>query len=52
MTAIVEVHTEQEASRAVDAGAQVIGVNARDLTTLDVDRSTFERIAPACRAAS
>jgi indole-3-glycerol phosphate synthase len=24
----------------------VIGVNARDLTTLEVDRSTFERIAP------
>ena len=46
MTALVEVHTEDEASRAVDAGARVIGVNARDLTTLDVDRSTFERIAP------
>ena len=46
MTALVEVHTEDEASRAVDAGATVIGVNARDLTTLDVDRSTFERIAP------
>jgi indole-3-glycerol phosphate synthase len=46
MTAIVEVHTEDEASRAVDAGASVIGVNARDLRTLEVDRSTFERIAP------
>ena len=46
MTAIVEVHTEDEASRAVDAGACVIGVNARDLKTLEVDRSTFERIAP------
>ena len=46
MTALVEVHTEEEASRALDAGAQVIGVNARDLHTLDVDRSTFERIAP------
>jgi len=46
MTALVEVHTEDEASRAVDAGATVIGVNARDLRTLDVDRSTFERIAP------
>src|SRR6059058_1536110 len=46
MTALVEVHTEEEASRAVDAGARVIGVNARDLHTLDVDRSTFERIAP------
>lgn len=46
MTALVEVHTEDEASRALDAGARVIGVNARDLKTLGVDRSTFERIAP------
>jgi indole-3-glycerol phosphate synthase len=46
MTALVEVHTEDEASRALDAGARVIGVNARNLHTLDVDRTTFERIAP------
>jgi indole-3-glycerol phosphate synthase len=46
MTALVEVHTEDEASRALDAGARVIGVNARNLNTLEVDRSTFERIAP------
>jgi indole-3-glycerol phosphate synthase len=46
MTALVEVHTEQEADRALAAGAKVIGVNARNLQTLDVDRSTFERIAP------
>jgi indole-3-glycerol phosphate synthase len=46
MTALVEVHTEDEASRALAAGARVIGVNARNLKTLDVDRSTFERIAP------
>ena len=46
MTALVEVHTEDEASRALDAGARVIGVNARDLKSLEVDRSAFERIAP------
>src|SRR5689334_15179808 len=46
MTALVEVHTEGEADRALAAGASVIGVNARNLTTLEVDRSTFERIAP------
>jgi indole-3-glycerol phosphate synthase len=46
MTALVEVHTEDDASRAIDAGASVIGVNARDLRTLEVDRSAFERIAP------
>jgi indole-3-glycerol phosphate synthase len=46
MTALVEVHTEQEADRALQAGARVIGVNARDLKTLEVDRDCFARIAP------
>jgi indole-3-glycerol phosphate synthase len=46
MTALVEVHDEEEADRALDAGARVIGVNARNLRTLEVDRSVFERIAP------
>ncbi|NUS73820.1 MAG: indole-3-glycerol phosphate synthase TrpC [Corynebacteriales bacterium] len=46
MTALVEVHTEAEADRALEAGAKVIGVNARNLTTLDIDRSVFEQIAP------
>jgi len=46
MTALVEVHDEDEASRAIDAGAKVIGVNARSLKTLEVDRSIFERVAP------
>jgi len=46
MTALVEVHDEAEVARAVDAGARVIGVNARNLRTLEVDRSVFERLAP------
>ena len=46
MTALVEVHDEPELERAVDAGAKVIGINARNLHTLDVDRSTFARLAP------
>ena len=46
MTALVEVHTEEEADRALQAGAKVIGVNARDLKTLEVDRDCFARIAP------
>jgi indole-3-glycerol phosphate synthase len=46
MTALVEAHTEDEASRALAAGARVVGINARNLQTLAVDRSTFERIAP------
>ncbi|RJL24847.1 indole-3-glycerol phosphate synthase TrpC [Bailinhaonella thermotolerans] len=43
---LVEVHTEEELDRALDAGATVIGVNARDLRTLKVDRETFGRLAP------
>jgi indole-3-glycerol phosphate synthase len=46
LTPLVEVHDEQETARALDAGAKVIGVNARNLRTLEVDRTTFARIAP------
>ena len=46
MTALVEVHTAEEADRALEAGASVIGVNARNLHTLEVDRDMFHRIAP------
>ncbi|AEI12328.1 indole-3-glycerol phosphate synthase TrpC [Cellulomonas gilvus] len=47
MTALVEVHDADEVARAVDAGARVIGVNARDLRSLEVDRTTFNRVAPS-----
>ena len=43
---LVEVHTEDELDRALDAGARVVGVNARNLATLEVDRSVFGRLAP------
>ena len=43
---LVEVHADAELDRALDAGAQVIGVNARNLATLEVDRSVFARLAP------
>src|SRR5665811_1208349 len=43
---LVEVHDEEELERAADAGATLIGVNARNLKTLEVDRDTFERLAP------
>jgi indole-3-glycerol phosphate synthase len=46
MTVLVEVHDQEELARAVDAGARVIGVNARNLKTLEVDRRTFARLAP------
>lgn len=44
---LVEVHDTDEVHRAVDAGATVIGVNARDLRTLAVDLGVFARVAPA-----
>ncbi len=43
---LVEVHDEDETDRALDAGATVVGVNARNLKTLEVDRDTFARLAP------
>ena len=46
MTALVEVHDEAEALRALEAGARVIGINNRNLRTLEVDRDTFARVAP------
>jgi indole-3-glycerol phosphate synthase len=46
MTALVEVHDEEELQRALDAGARVVGINARNLKTLEVDRSTFSRLVP------
>jgi indole-3-glycerol phosphate synthase len=46
LTPLVEVHDEDEVERAVAAGARIIGVNARDLRTLQVDRGTFARVAP------
>lgn len=45
MTALVETHDEAEIARALDAGAEVVGVNARNLKTLEVDRDVFARVA-------
>src|SRR5712692_1895155 len=56
MEALVEVHTREELSRAVDAGAQLIGVNNRDLRTLDVRLDTslelIDAMPEACTAVS
>lgn len=46
LTPLVEVHDEAELARAVAIGAQVVGVNARDLRTFDIDRAAFERLRP------
>ncbi|MEG9247980.1 indole-3-glycerol phosphate synthase TrpC [Arthrobacter sp. Soc17.1.1.1] len=45
MNAIVETHTEEEVRRAVAAGASIIGVNVRNLKTLEIDRDVFGRLA-------
>jgi indole-3-glycerol phosphate synthase len=46
LTVLVEVHDEAETERAIDLGAELIGVNARNLKTLEVDPTTFGRLAP------
>ncbi|WP_344631153.1 indole-3-glycerol phosphate synthase TrpC [Streptomyces glaucosporus] len=46
LTPLVEAHDEAEAERAVAAGATVVGVNARDLRTLEVDTETVARVLP------
>ena len=43
---LVEVHDRDELERAIDAGAEIIGVNNRDLAELVVDLETFESVAP------
>ncbi len=48
MTPLVEVHDTEELARALDAGARVVGANARDLKTLEVDRSVPGRIFERC----
>ncbi len=50
MNVLVETHTAGEVDRAVAAGARIIGVNVRNLKTLDVDRSVFAELAAAIPA--
>ncbi|HEY7860348.1 MAG TPA: indole-3-glycerol phosphate synthase TrpC [Gemmatimonadaceae bacterium] len=44
LEALVEVHTESELALAVELGARVIGVNSRDLETLEIDARVLERL--------
>ncbi|MEW6051136.1 MAG: indole-3-glycerol phosphate synthase TrpC [Candidatus Zixiibacteriota bacterium] len=46
LTPLVEIHSEEELKRALAAGADVIGVNNRDLKSLRVDLQTSERLLP------
>jgi len=45
LDALVEVHTLAELDRALDADAQIIGINNRDLVTFDVDLSVTEKLS-------
>jgi indole-3-glycerol phosphate synthase len=51
MEPLVEVHTEDELKDALDTSARIIGINNRNLNTLEVDLKTFERLAPMAKAA-
>jgi indole-3-glycerol phosphate synthase len=44
LTALVEVHSVDELQRAREAGAEIVGINNRDLTTFDVDLAVTEKI--------
>jgi indole-3-glycerol phosphate synthase len=44
LTVLLEVHDEEETSVAVELGAELVGVNARNLKTLEVDPDTFGRL--------
>lgn len=47
---LVEVHTRKELADAVEAGADLIGINNRDLARLEVDLDTFSAVAPGAPA--
>lgn len=45
MTPLVETHSADEVDRAADVGAKLVGVNARDLSTFQLDKDLFGRLA-------
>lgn len=51
MEPLVEVHTGPELEEALKTDARIIGINNRNLNTLEVDLGTFERLAPRAQEA-
>jgi indole-3-glycerol phosphate synthase len=45
MAPLVETHSAEEVERALDVGAAIVGVNARDLSTFELDRDLFGTLA-------
>ncbi len=45
MTALVETHSADEVGRALDIGASLVGVNARNLSTFELDQNLFGALA-------
>ncbi len=46
MDSLVEVHTEEDLKKALDAGAEIIGINNRNLETFEVDLDTSKKLFP------
>lgn len=46
MAALIEAHTRDEFQRGLDAGARILGVNARDLKTFEMHPELFGELAP------
>jgi indole-3-glycerol phosphate synthase len=46
MDVLVEVHTEEELERALEAKPTIVGINSRNLKTLDVNPAAFHELIP------
>ena len=46
MASLIEIHTAQELESAMEIEPRIIGVNSRNLKTLDVDSSAFKELIP------
>jgi indole-3-glycerol phosphate synthase len=46
LSALVEIHDERDLQKALDVGARIIGINNRNLSSLEVDLGTTQNLAP------